>query len=286
MSAPVTSKYVFHNHELFVDRRNSVEKSFDFALSLVKELHYAVTMVKEQFFDSQKTCYETCEKKKEWTKESQGCVVFLTGLNGHPSIWKKHLEHLKGVNEIDRFVPYVPENGECELDQAAEPIYKVVLDYTHKHPGKKLCLIGVSNGARIATYIETKLRQSAPDSPVKVSTIAGAHFGSRWANYLQILNALQIAHCCPTLFNELGFASDKAKELLDEVQKPLAPNVKRSYQFYATTEDLIISDLASSIPKIGAIANGSKIYHGEGHNSIVEHVADEQMKDALQFLRE
>lgn len=286
MPHPLTSNYAFHNHELFVDRRNSVEKSFDFALSLLKEVDYAITMAKELFYDSQRTTYESCEKQKEWNKESQGCMVFLTGLNGHPSIWKKHLSDLKAVEAIDRFVPYVPENGECELDQAAEPIYKVVLDYTQKHPGKKICLIGVSNGARIATYIETKLRQDAPNSPVKVSTIAGVHFGSRWANYLQILNALQISRCCPALFNELGFASMKAKELLDEVQKPLAPNVKRAYQFYATTEDLIISDLSSSIPKIGTIASSFKIYHGEGHNSLVERVADEQMKDALQFLRE
>jgi len=279
------SPYVNENHELFQDTRNMAQKNCDLIISLGRELLYYADIANALWHDSQLTTYDHCDKKKEWNKESRGCVVFLTGLNGHPGIWKGQLAKLKDTPAIDRFIPYIPESGDCVLETAAVPILKVVEDYTKTHPGKRICLIGVSNGARIATYIETKLRTIAPNTPVKISTIAGAHFGSRWADFFKNLGMPAIPKHSGPLMAELLFGGKKAKELLDEVQKPLPANVIRSYQFFATTEDTTIIDLCSAIPKTAAIERSYRVLNGHGHNSIVNAVAEEQMRDCLNWLR-
>lgn len=182
--------------------------------------------------------------------------------------------------QYDVFAPVVPSRGMCSLDAAAEPVWNHVEDYVKAHPGKPVCLCGVSNGSRVAMWIDVKLRKYG-NTPVKVSTIAGVHFGS---SRMDLLNWLGIAPWMypADLLSELTYESERSKALMEQVRGDLGERV-RSYEFFATTEDQSVPDLSSSIPHTGH-GQTFRILHGHSHDSIVPAVAEVQMKEGLEWM--
>jgi hypothetical protein len=227
--------------------------------------------------------YHSPHRKIEWLPNSQGLCVFLHGLRGHPSIWDDHLAEMSKHPEIDAFVPHIPQDGECTLEEAAVPLYAFVKDYAEKHPKKPICLIGMSNGSRIATWIETEMRKEIPGTAVKVSTIAGLHFGS---SNLAILENLRIAGWIMHDKNreELAYGSAKAQELLSRVLEPLPDGAaERDYEFYAASEDLYV-DPGSAAP---CINKNERVHlrHGYGHHTIVSAVAQHQILSCTDWIQ-
>lgn len=261
------------------DKRSSWVKKQDRLLSIFRELRYGCSFVYHYLFSAK---YHHCGEKRVWNKESKSLCVLVHGLRSHPCIWRPQLELLKRHPEIDLFVPFVPKKGNCSLEEAAVPILPTILDYAEQHPGKPICLMGVSNGSRIVTWLETQLREKAPRSAVRVSTIAGIHFGSPVVNWLEKYK-LAFLILKPVIRKELAFGSQKAKDLMEKVTKPLPPNTApRSWDFSATTEDLQVPHLGTSLPNLpGATRH---IRHGHGHSSIVEAMAEEQIRSYVKWM--
>lgn len=215
--------------------------------------------------------------------ESRGLIVLLHGLQSSPAIWSTQLA-LLNQQRVDIFAPDVPEKGMCSLEDAAQPIYPLIRNYAAQNPQKRIALLGVSNGSRIATWLETHLRQDAPQSAVMVSTIAGVHLGSSRMN---LLDKFRIARRFypAALGDELKYGSPFARELLDKVIAPLpAGCAPRSYEFYATTDDLSVPDLDSSLPLLNK-GERYRVIHGHSHDSIVAAVADEQIHSCLEWVQ-
>ncbi len=264
------------------DRRTPLEKLYDFAISLFRELLFIGTIPHLSYLSAFLLKHPI--RKINWNKESRALFVLVHGLRGHPSIWKSHLSQLKTHRQIDVFVPFVPSQGDCSLEDAATPILPNIIAYTKTHPQSPICLLGVSNGSRIVTWLETELREHAPATPVKISTIAGVHFGS---SVITLLDQFGVGKFLfhPAILQELAYGSQKAKELIERVQKPLSQEVApRDYEFYTATEDLCVPNKNSSLPVLNR-GERFHVIHGHGHNSIVTAIAKEQIDSCITWIR-
>lgn len=273
-------RFVFPERELVTkyDTRTVYRPIVDFALSVLRQIHYLCCLGYYSL-----TLNTPSDENLIWKESSKGLVVLIHGLHNRPAHFFKQIELLRKEKDLDVYAPNVVKRGACTLDEAVEPIFKKVIEYIHKHPGKPICLLGISNGARITTEMETKLRCQARFTPVKVSNISGAHFGS---SFLSLGNWLKLS---PLVVNravrdELSYGSDRAKELITEAQKPL-PWLRgaRKYEYFASTEDFVISDLNSSLPKLQKKAK-FHVLHGHSHNSIVAAVAKKQVASCVKWM--
>lgn len=268
------------NSEIYADQRTFLKKSMDRSLSIVREVSYACRNFRGRFVDYFNPSFDGTEADKAWKVESKGLYVLVHGLNGHPVIWQSHIDQLKNDQEIDLFVPYVPMKGNGPFEEIASPILNTIQDYTSKYPTKPICLIGVSNGGRICTWLETRLRSSAPSTPVRVSTIAAVHFGSSRMDLVNLCHQwtnLSLGYH-PAVVKDLCFGSEKAKEILNEVAKPLSEGTVRAFECFASTEDSQVPELFSSLLKLESHEVVEHIVHGYDHNGIVSGVSDDQIK--------
>ena len=98
--------------------------------------------------------------------------MLIHGLKGRPNIWYRQLNELRKNGQYEIRAPKVYHRGKCSISAAADPIFKMIADYASKNPGKPICLMGVSNGGRIALELEYRLRH-VTRNPVKLSIVAG-----------------------------------------------------------------------------------------------------------------
>ena len=127
--------------------------------------------------------YYSVSPENSWKEDNQGLYLLIHGLMGHPSIWNSHLAKLHQIHpEAEIKAPFVAHKGNCSLEEASASLLKMVKDYAKRNSGKPICLIGVSNGARIAAYLETTLRKEDLNPKIKVSAIAGPFLGTKVIN--------------------------------------------------------------------------------------------------------
>lgn len=158
------------------DTRDPLTKTVDLVLSILRELRYMVGNVYNRCW-APTSQYDSWDQEKKWETDSKALFVFLHGLRGHPSIWDTQISLLKG-QQVDIYVPFIPKAGECSLQEAVTPILGQLGSFARRHPKTPIVINGVSNGSRLATDIEVEFRALYPDTPIRVSTIAGVHFGS------------------------------------------------------------------------------------------------------------
>ncbi len=258
------------------DHRDSIQKVVDFSLSLFRQIQFSLIFLYNRLFLSTSWCSKLNVQKSD----SRGLVVLIHGLHSDPVAWYCQLGILQKYEKIDVYAPTVTKRGLCPLKEAAEPILGPLLNYIQENPGKPLCLLGHSNGTRIATRLETQLRELAPQTPIKVSTIAGVHLGSSQMDRLEEVGLAK--HFYPEdLRHELKYGSEKAKELLNQISSDLPIGcAERDYEFFAATEDLSVPDLGSSLPRINRNER-FQILHGHSHDSIVTAVAQQQIASCV-----
>lgn len=271
------------SHTLPSAKKPVLQKITDLTKSIFKELLWLMKMCYRKTFSKPRSEFVECSKPIDWKVNSQGLYVLVHGLRGHPAHWIEQLKILeKEQTSFDVIAPFVPKQGDCTLEDAAQPILEKICEYTKKNPTKPVSLIGVSNGGRIVTWLESELREKAPNTPVKVSAVAGVHFGSRlvtkarhWPIAKQIVGSKAIQE-------ELAYGSPKAFELAERLKNGTRfHNDARSFDFYATAEDLCV-DVDSALP---SVANAQHyLVHGEGHNTIVEAVASHQIQSCQAWM--
>ncbi|HAB98854.1 MAG TPA: hypothetical protein DCE71_03420 [Parachlamydiales bacterium] len=283
MSQPIISIFrpdpMMPDYAIIEDARNLIKKIYHRALSILRELSSLLVSFYRLYF------YEDYQYDRplEWNPESKGLCVMVHGLSANPTTWNLQFDQLRNHPDIDTFAPVVTKAGFCSLEEAADPILPVILDYAEKNPKKPICLIGTSNGSRICTYLETLMRDKAPSTPVKVSTIAGIHFGSSLMNHLNWLGLAKF-FMPPVLREELPYGNKKAQELLARVREPLGQEAaERAYEFFATPDDLIVPDLESSLPAL----NKGEVYHilpGHSHCSLPGAIAKKQIALCVEWI--
>ncbi len=84
---------------------------------------------------------------------------------------------------------------------------------------------------------------------------------------------------------ELKYDSPTARELLDRVRAPLPKGcAPRNYEFYASTDDLAVPDLDSSLPRLDK-GESTVVVHGENHDSIISAVAEKQIRSCHDWMK-
>jgi hypothetical protein len=220
-------------------------------------------------------------EKQSWNPDNRGLFVVLHGLKGSPVYaavtYQEKIHKLHG-NKYEVRVPFVPKKGNCSLTEAADPILAIVLDYIEQNPGKPICLIGTSNGARIAAYIETRLRHLNVN--IRVTGIAGVFYGSSSMNTIASLNIAQLV-LHPSVIADLMVGSDTSKSLIEAMQAPLETGT-RTYEFYATVNDAYIPNFSSCFP---VVPNAKyNLHSGQDHKSLQVAVRDEELQRAFVWM--
>lgn len=269
------------NMRTLYDHRSYASMTVHAVMSLFRQVQYTLTVLYHRI----SAHYPAPSLRNVvWKQGSQGLVVLLHGLRNDPAAWFSQIDLLRKHSQIEVFAPVVPNRGMCSLEEAAQPVLPAIEQYARENPGKPICLLGVSNGSRVATWSETQLRQSAPQSPVLVSTIAGVHKGSKRMNLLEYLGLAKYFYP-QVLQEELAYNSETSSTLLNRVKAPLpAGCAERYYEFYATTEDVSVPDLDSSLPFIEKQEHWY-LLHGHSHDSIVTAIAGEQIKHCTDWIR-
>jgi hypothetical protein len=195
-------------------------------------------------------------KYKQWIKNSSGLYVIVHGLRDNPytlgTIISNEIKSNIKMNKYDVIVPKVPFEGNCLLKDASMPIYNLILDYINKNPNKPIHMIGSSNGCRICSYIETKLRNI--DVNIRITALSGAYNGSELVNKFQ--NILPLVLHKDTI-EDMKINSKVNNKLKIKMLKPIIKG-SRYYEFYASTNDLLIPNIDDCFPKVNA---NEVIYH-------------------------
>lgn len=265
--------------ETFNDHRSWLSRIIDFSLASVKEFknrwyrqYNPLRVNVHNLFPALQANSNTYDiDVKQW-QNSTKLVVLIHGLNSSPLAWTSYLEEKPKLGDnVSWFVPFVNKKGYCKCKEAARPILEVVQSYANQYPNNPIILVGHSNGARIAAYIEQKLDANN----IRLISIAGPHYGSKIINWMSALGLTKRLGIPAEMVEELTYQGTWAhKKLIKWREKyknePTKTNV--DHVFFASLDDWRIFPNQTSFPKL---PNSS--YHcvsGESHVTIVEAVKE------------
>ena len=218
----------------------------------------------------------------EINNKSTCLFLFVHGLNGSPSCWRKYIEKIKYKYNNSEKSPTiitvnVPNKGNCKLDTAVCSIYKIVKNYISKFPNNPIYLFGFSNGTRIIFQIEYYLRYDHPQIQVHIISIAGVFKGTLIMNgYGATLFSFLYSE---DTIREMSYKSKRSQILLEDIKQPLPLNVVRYYIFYYSLDDILV------VPQSSAICDTCKEntryfeVNSEGHNSLLNYVCDHVLNE-------
>jgi hypothetical protein len=267
-------------YRLYTDK-SCIKRICDIVISILRDILYLLMI--PYLRCTSKSLYARYSDPL-WKENSAGLVVLVHGLNGDPSIWRTHVKLFKQNPKLDIYVPKVLKKGNCSLESAVADIFAKTFDYIKKNTGKKVCLIGFSNGGRIVFKIDADLRSNSAETVLKVSTVAAPLLGTSFVDRMN-------RSCClrrlldTALQDELSFESDFSQTLVNSVTASLPAHAsKRHYTLYASTNDPIVSSLRSSLPILN-LGETYSVVHGYGHKSIVDRVAKEQVEECISWFK-
>jgi pimeloyl-ACP methyl ester carboxylesterase len=219
-------------------------------------------------------------------------VILFHGLHGQSSVWDNHIDQLKDYHEIDVLTPEIPEAGQSDID--SEPfscLLNRIIDWTKRNPLKPIVLFGQSNGSRVATHYEILLREKAPSTPVLVSLTAAVLFGSVMINTFKFDSLYSLISDKYNIYDDLNYGSEKSKNLIDEVRKPIKDHVApRHYSMYAPYHDHHVHSLGSALPIINPDKQSGKtedhyVIYGYGHNAAPTGIFPIQIDECINWIK-
>jgi len=153
------------------------------------------------------------------------------------------------------------------------------------YPSKPIHIIAFSNGCRIGSWIETRLRNL--DIKIKLTCVAGAYGGSILIDKFKIPLKLFLDK---DIICELSTKSNVNDNLKKMINEPV--NIgKRFYEFYGTTCDLYIPNFNDCFPIItNTNQNLTVIYHEiknhYGHGSLGWYLKEEIIENSLKWFND
>lgn len=208
------------------------------------------------------------------TLDKKTLIVFLSGLNGTPSIFDEHILEIiqEDLNDIDIFVPNVLKRGFASLDDILPSILHEIQTWA-KIPGdKKLVLVGISNGARIARGLDAALGTNngwANIKKLQFISIVGACRGSYAVN---VINKLKLSFILnSSLKKEMPVGCQRMIKLEKDWLEGLSqsPQVRREYIFIATPHDWLVPNFDSTLLRVPLENAQYAIVGNNGHFSII-----------------
>lgn len=176
-------------------------------------------------------------------------------------------------------MPKVLFEGNCSLKDASKPIYYLILDYINKNPNKPIHMICSSNGCRICSYIETKIRHI--DINIRISALFGAYNGSLLVeNYSIVLSLLFHKDIITDMKLNSKVNKKLKKKMLESIIKE-----SRHYEFYAGTHDLIIPNTSDCFPDVNAnTVINHELIENAGHINLVHLVHEEILNNSIEWM--
>jgi len=222
-------------------------------------------------------------KTKIWKSNSDGLYIVIHGLRGNPCTLGIPISNALKNNDkmvnYDIVIPKVPYAGNCSLDDATTDIYNLVVNYIHICPNKPIHMICASNGCRIGSFIETKLRNV--DVNIRITSLAGAYGGSRVVNnYSCVL--FPILHA--DVITDLKLNSKVNNDLRQDMLKPITLGT-RYYEFYGTANDWFIPNINDCFPQVNATeVTYHELIEGMDHVSIGYYKNKEILDNSIKWI--
>lgn len=269
------------------DNRSRIAYSASVCLSIYKECMQRLQRANNPFKRKAQSLFPVLQGNKTYADNFQpwqnGCssrlIVLIHGLNSSPLCWTKYIQKLfECEKSTSYFIPYVYKKGYCKLKKASQPIFNVIKNYADQYPHNPIILVGHSNGARIAQYIERKLEAKN----VKLISIAGPHFGSKLVNWITYLHLNSWFGLSASMTNELKYNSEWVNRKLIKWQKNSVRNEDNSVKriFFASADDLRIFPNDTSFPILPS--STYILIGGESHVTIVDALCEKVLAEALQ----
>lgn len=206
----------------------------------------------------------------------QRLVVCLHGLNNNPTQFTDIVEELDMSSDwkekTDLYIPAIRDKGKAELDRMVNDVLQVIKTWAEKGENKELVLVGISNGARIATAIEVRLAQEQLTiTKFKLISIVGACYGSSLAS---LAHKVGLSWLMPRAIREEMPEDSERNSQTQEALNNSKPTFKRSYVFIATPHDVQVPGYSSTLREVdGANAVKYALVPGYTHDSIVPAVS-------------
>lgn len=197
-------------------------------------------------------------------------VVFIHGMNSSPLAWSRYLTEMSNPdNKASFFIPYVYKKGYCKLSEAADPILDTVQSYADQYPDNPIYLIGHSNGARIAAYIEQGLNAKK----IHLVSISGSHCGSKLMKWINMAHLTRFFGIPEELIEELSYLGEwPTNKLIEWQDKQRKIEKKVERVFYATADDCRVFPIETSFPNL---PNSSYyLCARESHVTLIDGVKD------------
>ena len=278
-------EYVHTEEEKEYRAKPLYERTWNVVRMIFNSALFYISMI-PQFLPTSKNYGHNPSLENTWTQDNRGLFVVIHGLYGTPQV-----DAFLYGGQVEKAVfytyevraPFVPDVGNCPLEKAAAPILSMVRDYIEKNPGKPVHLIGHSNGGRIAAYVETQLRDVAVD--IRVTAVAGVFFGTSHMTQLSTVGMVP-SFLDKTIVEDFQEGSQASIELITHMKEPITKGT-RSYEFYASANDLHIPNFSSCFPLVNQ--DSSPEYHlvtGQDHASLLSAVSPEVIKNSRQWMSE
>lgn len=201
-------------------------------------------------------------------------VVCLHGLNSHPIQFKKiiHEMHKRNLSQTNIYIPPILERGNASLDEVIKPILTVIKKWSKRSGEKKLVLLGISNGSRIAKAL-SHAETLKNIEEIRFISIVGANRGS---------SLVDLAHKChlswlisKNIAVEMPTYSIRNTQLHTDWIASLKnfPKIRRDFTLIAALHDAVIPNYDSTLMDIPDQNTRYAIIPGHGHNSIVKKMA-------------
>ena len=267
-------------------------KAFDFGKMLCNTCAFYTQIVPNLLINSphEISINKTSNRyEKKWNQNNSGLYIVIHGLFGSPKTVGYKIAKIVGeinknkINPYEIILPNILNKGNCSLATASEPLLNLLIDYIQTYSLNPIHIIGVSNGSRIASWIEAKLRDRVAN--IRITAIVGAYDGSTMiTNYgsygLQyILDSSIISN-----FTQNSYENTNLKQLM---RTPIKYG-SRHYEFYTTANDWYIPNFDSTQPK--QIVVTSVEYHeldtNYDHVSLGWYKAEQIMENSIKWMWE
>jgi len=141
-------------------KKSLLHKSHNVTRRFCNNINFISQILPLAFKDDNNIVNISKNKNYNFNNDNKGLYVIIHELMSYTFMLGQVIsEAIKEKNlKYDVMIPKVPFQGNCSLKDASIPIYKLIMDYILKNPNKPIHIIGSSNGSRIASFIETRLR--------------------------------------------------------------------------------------------------------------------------------
>ncbi len=254
------------------DDRSVVQKSYDRVYATISYVSGVISKVVRNYVF-----------RREWIPlskiepGSRHLYVFIHGLDGSPLRWSVYVKKLELQSPEANYIIYpVPKKGDCGLREASEPLVDQVKAYIRQFPNtESICLIGKSNGTRIAARVERQLSELIQS--IHTASISGVHQGTRMMAFVKMFCSLH-----PKVVRDLTYRSERSLLLLDKWRHSLQmAKGPRSHFFYVSLEDEAVVPPESGLVRIGT-DDQHFVFRGYTHRNLADVICDKVLVDCQQ----